>query len=381
MAQTKSPKATEYDSIVIGGGLSGLITAHQLEETGRKVALIDAFDVLGGSSRPMKTLLGETDHGFPFFPASGEADQSLEWLSRVLQKPIESKLLDSPPITFDNGRFQPFVGFGEQAVEAGREWEYYLRPSFYELSSTPKDWVKVLAETFTGDLFLQSHITNMTIEDGFIVGMSVNGVKQFAADQVVFAAHPQLLAKLLPDSALTVRTRQRLAKGPYFTAIYVDLIHHTQVTDNPAMHLLRGANEEPCVGRFLSAGELGGEMVQHSKWMTLIPADMTEDAELAAHAIKMIKRQIKRAYPAALDNLKFERVTVSPASHGHSDVELVSGQLPKLSNLWICSRFFGPERNSWANIVEARAACEALREQVATAVDDLTPSRPSTLEA
>src|SRR3954469_8958407 len=155
MAQTKSPRTSEYDSIVIGGGLSGLLVAHQLEETGRKVALIDAFDVIGGSSRPLKTLLGETDHGFPFFPSSNEADQSLEWLSSVLQKPIESTLLDAPPVTYDEGRFQPFVGFGEQAAEAGREWEYYLRPNFLALNSAPKDWVKTLAETFTGDLFLQ----------------------------------------------------------------------------------------------------------------------------------------------------------------------------------------------------------------------------------
>lgn len=380
MAQTKSPRTSEYDSIVIGGGLSGLLVAHQLEETGRKVALIDAFDVLGGSSRSLKTLLGETDHGFPFLPSSNEADQSLEWLSSVLQNPIESTLLDAPPVTFDEGRFQPFVGFGEKATEAGREWEYYLRPKFYTLNSNPKDWVKTLAETFTGDVFLQSHITNMTVEDGFIVNITVNGTRQFSADQVVFAAHPQQLARLLPDSALTARTRQKMLKGPYFTAIYLDLIHKGQVTDNKAVHLLRGANEEPCVGQFLATSELGGETVQHSKWMTLIPADLTEDAELAAHALKMIKRQIKRAYPTALDGQKYERISVSPASHGHLDIELENGQLPKLPNLWICSRFFGPERNTWANIVEAKTATEVLKQTETSTIEPVS-TRPSTLEA
>ena len=380
MAQTKSPKASEYDSIVIGGGLSGLLVAHQLEETGRKVALIDSFDVMGGSSRTMKTLLGETDHGFPFFPASNEADQSLAWLSSVLQNPIESKVLDIPPVTFDNGRFQPFVGFGEQKTEADREWEYYLRPSFYSLTSTPKDWVKTLAETFTGDTFLNSHITNLTVEDGFVVGLTVNGTKFFSADQVIFAAHPQMLAKLLPDSALAARTRQRMLKGPYFTAIYLDLIHKGQVTENQAVHLLRGANEEPCVGQFLAASELGGETVQHSKWMTLIPADMTDDAELAAHALKMIKRQIKRAYPTALEGQIYERISVNPASHGHLDIELENGQLPKLPNLWICSRFFGPERNAWGNVVEAKSVTDATKTQEVS-VETAASSRPTTLEA
>ena len=380
MAQTKSPKASEYDSIVIGGGLSGLLIAHQLEEAGRKVALIDSFDVMGGSSRAMKTLLGETDHGFPFLPFSNEADQSLEWLGSVLQNPIESQLLEVPPVTFDNGRFQPFVGFGEQKTEADREWEYYLRPSFYALNSTPKDWVKNLSETFTGDIFLQSHITNLTVEDGFIVGLTVNGTKLFSADQVIFAAHPQMLAKLLPDSAMPARTRQRMLKGPYFTAIYLDLIHKGHVTENQAVHLLRGANEEPCVGQFLAPSELAGEVVQHSKWMTLIPADMTDDAELAAHALKMIKRQIKRAYPTALEGQIYERISVNPASHGHLEIELENGQLPKLPNLWICSRFFGPERNAWGNVVEARTVVDAVKES-APVVEPTPGVRPSTLEA
>ena len=42
MAQSKTIKTHEYDSIVIGAGLSGLIAANQLESTGRKVALIEA---------------------------------------------------------------------------------------------------------------------------------------------------------------------------------------------------------------------------------------------------------------------------------------------------------------------------------------------------
>ena len=220
----------------------------------------------------------------------------------------------------------------------------------------------------------------MTVEDGFVVGITINGTKFFSGDQVIFAAHPQLLAKLLPETALASRTRQRMLKGPYFTAIYLDLVHKGNISENRAVHLLRGANEEPCVGQFFTSTDFEGEAVQHSKWMTLIPADMTEDAELAAHALKMIKRQIKRAYPEALEDLKYERISVNPASHGHLDIELEDGQLPKLPNLWLSSRYFGPERNAWGNIVEARSAVEAAR--AAEPIAEPSPgARPSILEA
>ena len=46
MAQTRVPKTAEFDSIVIGGGLSGLLAAHQLEASGRRVALVEAMDSL-----------------------------------------------------------------------------------------------------------------------------------------------------------------------------------------------------------------------------------------------------------------------------------------------------------------------------------------------
>src|SRR5437868_2220951 len=117
MAQMKASKAQEFDSIVIGGGLSGLIIAQQLEATGRKVALIDAFDVLGGNCRSYNSAIGPADHGLKFFPATAEARQNLEWLETVLGESIGIEEVEAPPVTYDSGRFEPFVGFGDFSPE------------------------------------------------------------------------------------------------------------------------------------------------------------------------------------------------------------------------------------------------------------------------
>ncbi|MHC2999760.1 FAD-dependent oxidoreductase [Microbacterium sp. HJ5] len=42
--------AAEFDAVVVGGGLAGLAAAHRLAESGRRVALLEKRDTLGGSS-------------------------------------------------------------------------------------------------------------------------------------------------------------------------------------------------------------------------------------------------------------------------------------------------------------------------------------------
>ncbi|MES2855877.1 MAG: NAD(P)-binding protein [Bdellovibrionota bacterium] len=84
MAQSKASKTHEFDSIVIGGGLSGLIAANQLESTGRRVALIEALDTLGGISRSSQTVAGPLDHVLKFIPVTADSEETFTWLESVM---------------------------------------------------------------------------------------------------------------------------------------------------------------------------------------------------------------------------------------------------------------------------------------------------------
>lgn len=362
MAQTKIDKTHEYDSIVIGAGLAGLLVANQLESSGRKVALIEALDQLGGTSRPVQTLAGMIDYSLKFFPETEDSESMFQWLESVLGSTIEREIVDAPPVTYDEGKFKPFIGFGDQKVSTAAEIAQYSKARHYKLSTTPKDWVNQLTESFTGTVFPQSYVTKMQVDDDFVIEILINGSKRLSGREVIFAAAPQQLTKLLPDTHVPTRLRQKLLKGEFWTSINLDLIHASKITDSKAVHILKGANEEPSVGLFNEPTQLAdGRTVQVSQWTTLVDREITDDPEITASALKHIKRQIKRAYEHCLDGLLKERIAVSPTSHGDLVGALSDdGHWPKVQNLWVISSLMDSEKNVAGLIRQTRRTLAAI---------------------
>lgn len=362
MAQTRNIKTDEFDSLIIGGGLTGLLAAHQLDSTGRRVALVESMDMLGGSCRMTNSKVGPTDLNFKFFPDSPETHQALEWLSSVLGQKIDFEIIEAPPLTYEDGRFKPFVGFGDQKVETASEIDAYAKSRYLRLSTTPKDWVKRLTETFTGTVFTQSQATKMQIDDQFVIEVMINGAKRLSGREVLFCAAPQQLIRLLPEANSPARLRQRLLKGEFWTSVNLDLVHAGQVTDSQSVHALKGANEEPCVGIFSPAVILeDGRQAQLSQWITFVARDMADDPELVGAALKQIKRQLKRAYETSLNGLIQERIVVSPLSHGDfTGVLTADGKWPKLQNLWAVSGLQDNAKNTIGSVRQVRRTLQSI---------------------
>lgn len=362
MAQTKTPKAQEFDTIVIGAGLSGLIAANVLEATGRNVLLIESLDTVGGSSRAAQTAAGTIDHGLKIFPDNEASHAALDWLETVIGEKIERTVIEASPLNYDDGKFKPYVGFGNDNVQSASEVEAYAMHRRLKLSSTPMDWTRKLSEQFVGTLLTQSFATRMIIDDGFVIETIINGSKRITAREVVFAASPQLIPSLVGDAAIPPRVRQKLIKGDFWTSVNLDLVHGVQVTDSSSVHILKGANEEPSIGLFHPPTTTeDGRTVQLSQWMTLIPREEIDEEEQTAGALKHIKRQIKRAYETAFDHIVQERILVTPSSHGSLDGAFDQpGHLPKISNLWMTSAFFAGERNTLGALMQTRHVLEEI---------------------
>lgn len=383
MAQSKTPKAQEFDTLVIGAGLSGLIAANALEATGRHVALVEAADLTGGGSRRGLTMAGPVDHGLKLFPDSEAAHAALDWLEQVLGEKIERTSVESSPLNYDDGKFKPYVGFGDSGVITSTEVEAYAMHKRLQLGTTPKDWVAKLVEQFSGTLLTQSQVTRMILEDGFLIESLINGSKRITAKEVVFSGAPHLLTALLPEGTLAPRIRQKLLKGDFWTSVNLDLVHPQPVTDSTSVHILKGANEEPTVGLFLAPTRAeDGRLLQVSQWFTLIPRDQIDEEELVASALKQIKRQIKRAYESALEGIVQERILVMPASHGSLTGAFEQpGRLPKIENLWLTSSFFAEERNTLGALLQTRRIVEEIGEHHSGTDLDAEGDRPRSAEA
>ncbi len=350
MAQTKSAKLTEVDVLIVGAGLAGLSALQALRARAPqlRVAVLEAADFLGGTSRPAQTAIGEIDYGLKIFNDDARTHATLDFMESLLGQRIDRQRIEAAPVTYDDGRFKPYVGFGDSTVETASEVEAYAQTARLLLSSTPRDWIRQLIQNAGELVQTQSVVTRLQIDDGRVAEVTLNGAKVLRAENIIYTAAPAALPVLFGEGHLAPRTRQKLIKGEFWTSVNLDLIHAQPITDSLAMHVLKGANEEPCVGFFAPPRAMeDGRTLQLSQWMTLIHRDQVDEEELVAGALKQIKRQIKRAYESAIENLVQERILVLPGSHGN----LVGAfdepaRLPKISNLWLTSALFAPEKNT-----------------------------------
>jgi hypothetical protein len=194
--------------------------------------------------------------------------------------------------------------------------------------------------------------------------MTINGSKTVHAQNFIFAGTVRDLALLLPEDAVSQRVRAKLAKNEYWTALCLDLCHSKTVTESTAMHILNGTTQDeigPCAGRFMPAVEVDGQTIQASQWMTFFESEATDDSEMVGMALKKIKRQIKRAYPEALDDLKLERIFVSPYIAGNGDLKLSANQtIPNLDNLWVASATLNEQKNLVGSLLQAEMIVASL---------------------
>lgn len=355
----------KYDYVIVGGGLSGLLMAASLSRFTENIALLEGQDTFGGFNRSIQFPTGPINNGLRFVPASQSSESALLFLENLLGLKIIGETLDVHPQTYDSGHMKNFLGFGDHPPEFYEEFQYFLASQKTTLKVEPSQWPTLLFNEFKGDYLPRSYVTKFLSENEHITGVMVNGAKIIHAENVIYCGSIKDLAILLPEEAVSVRARQRLSKSPYWTALCIDLCHSHAVTENPLTHVLNGTTQDeigPCVGTFLPAVTLeNGETLQASQWLTFIDEESTEDTEVVGHALKKIKRQIKRAYPEAMDNLKSERILVAPMLGGNGEIKLNADQsLPHLPNLWIASGPANPVKNLLGALLQAQMVITAL---------------------
>ncbi len=304
-----------YDTIIIGGGLTGLLLAHRLHQGGHKVGLLEARESLGGRYRRQ----GSTTHpyassGLDFYPATNENINLLEWVKSVSPVPLNFEVREHRPQLYDEGKWRAFAGFGETHFQSVTELTHFSHTHEIAIEPGIEQLVRALVEQLPLEASTMSEVTGFKVEDGRVSEVIVNGDKGLKAERFIFTPHTTLLNQLIEGDALPAKHRTRLAKMHPWTAVVLELNHTPPLVDDPSIRIFtHGSKEfEPVVGRVTG---------ENSKWMTLVPGERDSEHEFHGQCIKHIKRQLKRAWPTAFDAPIEEKIYVQSNAFGQQSLK------------------------------------------------------------
>lgn len=356
--------AHHYDFVIVGSGLPGLLLANALSRFTPNIALLEANDSFGGCHKKTMTAIGAAENGLRFFPNTDSVRSALQFAENLMGIKIFDEPADSHSVFFEGGQFKSFVGFGDQQVEFYEELAYFLSPTELPLKFPVYEWPTRLMENFKGDFLPRSIVTKFQSENSRVKSVTVNGTKTISGDQFIFCGTFKDLSVLLPNESISARAKSKLNKTNYWTSICLDILHSNVMETSNVYHVLNGTTQDelgPCFGKIYAPSEGLEQRAQFSQWITFVDDELSDDSEVTAHALKKMKRQIKRAYPNALEKPLSERIFVYSNYAGEGVIKVNENQtLAGLDNLWIASPTINKNRNMVGAIKQAELVLSSL---------------------
>ncbi len=333
------------NTVIVGGGLTGLLLTHQLHKAGDKVTLIEARDVLGGSlRRPI----------FSLIPASNENMEVLEWARAHVPLPLNFEIKEHRPEIFDEARWRAFAGFGQSEFQSIGELGFLSQTHEVVLTPGADQLVRALIEQLPIAATLKAEVTEFKVNEGRVTEVIVNGEKSIKCERVIFTGAPEAMNTLIEGEALPAKHRTRLAKMFSWTAVMLELDGQPPANDHSGVLLFQhsGKEFEPVFGRIDASG---------SRWMTLVHSERAEEHEFTGQCIRHIKRQLKRAWPELFsDEKRSEKIYVLPGAFGQNTLKAKSNwQVPEIDNLFFANHTLARQSGLLGSI-EAAASIEAI---------------------
>lgn len=361
MSQLKKAQK-QFDVVIVGAGISGLLLASKAKSLGKSVALIEAQDAFGGFHHPNSYSNSECafDNSLHFIPSTLENQRLIEQVNNKFDLSLNAIITESRPLTFENGQLRDFTGFGKLTPDFFDELTSFLVPEELKFEYPWHELVKALAARLGDSLFLHHLASELVVEEKSAVGVMVNGSHFWKASEVIFAGGITELQAFLPQSLISTRLKNHLKKPKLWTLIAVDFIHGSQISDSQDLHILNGTTQDemgPCLGRFLTAFK--GKQI--SQWLSFAPDEDADEIENIGAIIKKMKRQIKRAYPVAFDGATQEKIIVIPSGAGYfEDSQIPSGvRFKDLSHFYLASSHLSPQKGVLKPLDQA---CRVLEE-------------------
>lgn len=329
--------AQNHDVAIIGNNLSALLLVGYWNQRGAKVAHIGSNDHLAHFYPNQAENLDQKKQLFTsssyLVPNTNENQDQLGSLKDLMPDwSVEEHSLQ--PITFEGGHFKDFIGFGARQFSSTEILSGYNSNHFVRANFSAEELLHYLRNHNSNSLIEKSEVTQIMVEGGQVVGLKLNDVKVLPVSQVYFCHHPIHLLELLTDDELGRKNKQKIAKTKRWSKVELHFTHGLIICENQNPHFLMGTKDdhEPCLGHFSQPIE----NIQKSSWTYFVSSELVELEEDIANIIRYMKKQIKRAYPNAFEDLVYEKIIVSPDSHGYMEISAKEfGALTKARGLYV----------------------------------------------
>lgn len=376
MAQVKRAQK-QFDVIIVGAGLSGLLLANKAKSIGKSVALIEAQDTFGGFHHPsIATSNSHLDNSLHFISGSDQNTTLVRKAEEHFHIQLNPSIRASQVLTFEDGQVREFTGFGKLTPEFFDEIVPYLTHQELSFSNPWSALSGDLANSLGDSLYLNHLASELVIEDRVTQGVMVNGSHFWKAAQVIFAGGIGEVLAFLPPSFVSARLKNHLKRLKLWTLVAVDFTHASEVTASYELHVLNGTTQDdigPCLGRFFQASE--GRQV--SQWLSFASDEDADESENIGAIIKKMKRQIKRAYPTAFEGQTSEKIVVIPSGAGHfEDIQVLDNVYFKdLQGFYLASSHLSPQTGVLKALDQALRVSQHLNWGLA--IDDPTVDNPT----
>ena len=342
----------QFDFIIYGATLEGLLTGYYLHQKGFKTLVLEASDKAGGFFSSTENNKASIHSLFTSPSYDDNSVRLADWIKSHFafdNLKISKKTL--APTTFEKGHFEPFVGFGENAPKEVEFLQDFIFADRLEFSPIVNEWIKAIV-TSGLDIRYSSNLTAINVLDGRIADITINDKDTLMPKNFIFAENPVKLIEFFENDTtgakfVNAKALARLSKGTFWSTLQLSVAHKTQVTDKEEIHVLYGTQKNPVV----SIGKFQGNT---SQWISFISADAQDINEEGVQILKEMKRQIKRAYPEALSDLEFEKIALWPQTHGYIELKAKRfGQLEGIENIGLCSNHLIEHANPFVGSLTA----------------------------
>ncbi|MFK8137491.1 MAG: NAD(P)-binding protein [Bdellovibrionales bacterium] len=328
----------KYDYIILGSDICALIIANSLQQSNKKVLIIEPGNQIGDRIRPVQANFGSLPLSFRDLNPSEQTNLSLgRFLNFIGLESGYTKITRSFK-TFESGKFKDFLGFGKTPPAFMDLLDDMLSTERIELDEEPKIWFEKLTENLNCDIELGSQVTDFIIEEKNIQLVEVNDSRFFEGNEIINCLPIEEILELKTADLVSKKNRQKIAKTQRWSTLQLSLVHKANDAPDSSefQYVLRGGTDKsvPCFGFFSEPTNFEGleDVYQVSHWISYLESELTDDMESSGTLAREMKRQIKRAFPELMNSTVFEKIQLSPNTMGRTELHLQAFREKHLTN-------------------------------------------------